>query len=91
MQEVIAIVAVSCVGATMILGTLGGLIIAFIKIIRDGNAKNTPEELEDETRMIQEIYHGLNKMIDRVETLETLLIDDEQKRQERFERKLEEE
>jgi hypothetical protein len=32
----------------------------------------------DETKIIQEIYRGLNKMEDRIDTLETILLEQEE-------------
>lgn len=72
--------------------TLGGLgIWAMIDLVMilcgvftdsGGNpiTKWTGEQLlVDDTRLIQEIHQGLSKMEERVETLETILLDREQK------------
>ncbi len=66
-----------CIGGTiLILLTLGLLIIAIIKAARTGGiSKKDRTANAEETRMIQEIYHGLSKMEERVETLETILMD----------------
>jgi TM2 domain-containing membrane protein YozV len=76
--------------------TLGGLgiwaLIDLVMIIcglftdRDGNpiTKWTGEQLVvDDTRLIQEIHNGLSRMEERVESLETILLDREQNNQER--------
>ena len=52
----------------------------------DGNpiTKWTGEQLlVDDTRLIQEIHQGLSRMEERVETLETILLDREQNTRER--------
>ncbi len=54
------IVGVSCWGA---------------KMLRQMSGKGTPRECEEDTRLIQEIYQGLNKMEERIETLETILFE----------------
>jgi TM2 domain-containing membrane protein YozV len=76
--------------------TLGGLgIWAMIDLVMilcgvftdsGGNpiTKWTGEQLMvDDTRLIQEIHQGLSRMEERVETLETILLDREQNRSER--------
>lgn len=77
------IILMSCVGASMIIGTIGITFVLIVKAFRGGGSKSTPAGDEDETRMIQEIYHGLTKMEGRVESLETLLMESERKRSER--------
>ena len=50
------------------------LIVLFLIFLRPGRSgKSDPEE----TRMIQEIYRGLDRLESRVENLETLVIDKE--------------
>ena len=76
--------------------TLGGLgiwaLIDLVMIIcgfftdSEGNSitKWTGEQLvADDTRLIQEIHRGLSRMEERVEALETILLDGEQNKQER--------
>jgi phage shock protein B len=40
-----------------------------------GISRKHRQSQTDETRMIQEIYHGLSRMEQRVEALETILMD----------------
>lgn len=86
--DVIAIIAVSGFVATMIIGTLGGLCVAFVKVWRGGGSKKTAHTDAEETRLIQELHHGLSKMTDRIETLETLLFEDEQRKKSDFDERL---
>ena len=53
------------------------LVVIFIVRLFRGNAGNSPEESRNEAKMIQELYHGFSRMEERVETLETLLLDAE--------------
>lgn len=77
--------------AVMILMTIGIVIYLIVKESRGGGGRGgTPSDVE-ETRMIQEIYHGLSKMHKRVEALETLLLDSEKSKRAEFERKLNDE
>ncbi len=70
-------------GAVMGVMLIGVLVLALLavlvfKMLRGGGSGQDSEERESETRMIQEIYNSLNRMEDRIETLETLLLDKEQ-------------
>lgn len=57
----------------------GGILIAVLKIIKGGGSPRNLRETSDETQLIQDVYHGLLKMEERVEALETLLLDREKK------------
>ena len=61
-------------------GALVGIVLALAlrKVKGGGGARGREQEIE-ETLMIQDIYHGLQKMEQRVEALETLLLDKERK------------
>lgn len=76
------IIILCCLGAALIIGSLGIATGMVIKAFKGDSPSGLPASDEDETRLIQEIYHGLTKMEDRIETLETLLIDSEQKKSE---------
>jgi len=56
---------------------IAGAILLAIKIIKGGTSSGDPKEQANETRMIQEIYQGLIRMEERVEALETILIERE--------------
>lgn len=81
-METDSIIIVSCVGAAFIIGATGIAVGMVIKAFKGNSPSGLPAGDEDETRLIQEIYHGLTKMEDRIETLETLLIDSEHKKAE---------
>jgi phage shock protein B len=55
---------------------------------RGGGPKKRQGEEIEETRLIQEIHHGLSKMDSRVEALETLLLDDDRRKKREFDDKL---
>jgi phage shock protein B len=50
-----------------------------IKIIKGGLSHKKQKYQADEARMIQEIYQGLSRMEERVESLETILLDSDKK------------
>jgi len=57
-----------------------GLIILFgIKIFKGGVSSKDQQRQAKETKMVQDIFQGLRKMETRVETLETLLMDQDRK------------
>ena len=75
--------------AVLIVGIVFGSIVAIVAIIfgfallnsktrRQGASFRQSGKLDaDETRLIQEIHQGLDKMVKRVDTLETILVDRE--------------
>ena len=64
----------------IVLPTIVGVIILVgLKILKGNKTKDSPETDVDETKMIQEIYHSLSRMEERVNTLETILLDKEEK------------
>ena len=62
----------------------GGLALAALKILK-GSPRRHSQQLDiDETKLIQELYQGLLRMEERIEALETLVLDqDGQNRQAR--------
>ena len=66
-------------GAILILAIIGSTILMAIKIIKGGVSRKGQNIQTDEARMIQEIYQGLSRMEERVEALETIILDRERK------------
>lgn len=67
-------------GAILILATLGLILIGIIRSLRTGGlSKKEREAYAEETRMIQDIFNGLSRMEERVEALETILIERQKK------------
>lgn len=74
------IIGICIGGAILLLITIGLLIIGIIRAAKTGGlSKKDRQAQTEETRMIQEIYHGLSKMEERVEALETILIERQKK------------
>ena len=65
----------------LILGTICGTILFAIKIRHGGLSSRSREAQGEETRMIQEIYQGLSRMEARVEALETILMEHQERSQ----------
>ena len=63
-------------GLILALVILGIMIIAIIRAAKTGGlSKNDRDLRAEETRMIQDIYNALPKMEERIEALETILIE----------------
>ena len=62
---------------------IAGTVLLGIKIVRGGTSSRDAKAQADETRIIQEIYQGLTRMEERVEALETILIEGENGRKEK--------
>ena len=71
------LIAVITVGGSILALVLFGLIIiGIIRAAKTGAlSKDEKDVRAEETRMIQDIYNALSKMEERVEALETILIE----------------
>jgi phage shock protein B len=72
----VAMLAVLMVFSIPLVAIIGGLGLAALKIMRGG--RDSARDLED-TRLIQEMHQQLQKMENRVESLETILLDKDRK------------
>ena len=73
------IVAIVFGGLVLALAIIGSTILMGIRIVKGGVSRKGQAYQADETRMIQEIYQGLSKMEERVDALETILLEQERK------------
>ena len=63
-------------GAILALVILGLIVMGIIRAAKTGAlSKDEKDVRAEETRMIQDIYNALSKMEERVEALETILIE----------------
>jgi phage shock protein B len=60
------------VGVVAVIAVSGGILVAIIKAFRGGS--KSPATSNQESKLIQEIHHGLTRMDERIEVLETLLL-----------------
>jgi len=51
--------------------------LAALRILKGGQRGKSKQQAEEETGMIQAIYQELSRMEERIEALETLLVDQE--------------
>jgi hypothetical protein len=68
------IVAIIFGGLILCLAIVGGTILMGIKIKKGGLSPRDQRSQTEETRMIQEIYQGLERMENRIEALETIIL-----------------
>lgn len=74
------IVGIGIGGTILLIATLGLIIIGIIRAAKTGGiSKKEKQAHSQETKMIQDIYKGLSKMEERVEALETILMDRQRK------------
>ncbi len=80
-MDLVALVAVIMlfgIPLVAIVAGIGGITLVILKIIRASSGGDRKLGAE-EAKMIQDIYHGLLKMEERVESLETILLERERK------------
>lgn len=75
------ILAIIFGGTILALAVIGGTILMGIKIIKGGFSRQSQQSHAEEARMIQEIYQGLSRMEERVEALETIILEQTRKEQ----------
>jgi phage shock protein B len=74
-MSAVFIVAIVFAGIVLSLAVIGGTILMGIKLKHGGLSAKEKQAQSDEARIIQELYYGLNRMEQRIEALETLLMD----------------
>ena len=57
----------------------GFILVSIIKALRGNSSGKKRESNMEEVRLMQEIYRGLRKMEERVESLETILMEKKRK------------
>jgi phage shock protein B len=62
-------------GSVLALAIIGITVLMAIKIIKGGFSRKDQKFQTEEAKMIQEIYRGLSRMEERVEALETIILD----------------
>ena len=73
------IVAIVFGGTVLALAIIGSTVLMAIKILKGGLSRKGQRLQAEEARMIQEIYQGLSRMEERVQALETIILDRERK------------
>ena len=74
-MHAVMIIAIIFTGIVLALAVIGGTVLMAIRLRHGGISRKDRQFQADEAGMIQEIYHGLSRLEQRVESLETLLMD----------------
>jgi phage shock protein B len=82
-MEGVLVVIIIFGGIILALAVIGSSILMGLKIIRGGAGPGGQKSQTDEAKTIQEIYQGLGRMEERVEALETILIEREKDRKDK--------
>jgi phage shock protein B len=72
----VLIVAIIFGSIVLVPAIIGGTIVVSIKLIK---GKSSRKDQADDSKVIQEIYQGLSRMEERIEALETILLDREKR------------
>ena len=75
----IMIVAIVFGGIVLALAIIGSTFLMAIKILKGGVSRKGQKYQTEEARMVQEIYQGFSRMEERVEALETIILDRKRK------------
>ena len=78
-MEGVLIVAIVFAGSVLALAIIGSTILIAIKILKGGLSRKGQKLQAEEARMIQEMYQGLSRMEERIEALETIVLDSKRK------------
>ncbi len=74
-----AILSVIFIGSILAIATIGTIAIIIIKTIKGGVSQKSKKNQADDALIIQEIYQGLSEMENRVDALETILLEKQKK------------
>ena len=75
MMTPVIIVAIVFTAIVLIIAIISTTILTGIRIRRGGLSEMDKQQQNEEARMIQEIHNALSEMETRIETLETILMD----------------
>ena len=75
----VMIVAIVFGGIILALAIIGSTIVMIIKVLKGGVSRTGQKFEAEESKMIQEMYHGLSCMEERIDALETIILDRERK------------
>ncbi len=65
----------------LVLALLGLVAVTIVRIIKGPRGKAADKALQEETRMMQDLHQGLTRMEERIEALETILLEQDRKDQ----------
>ncbi len=78
-MNAVVITAIVFGSLVAVAGLICTTIILLIRMRHSGITKAGKKARNEEAQMIQELYHGLNRMEERIEALETILMEGQAK------------
>jgi len=82
-MNAVLIVIIVFGGIVLALAVIGSTILMGLKIIKGGASPRGQKTQTDEAKIIQELFQGMTRMEERVEALETILLEREKERKEK--------
>ena len=74
-MEAVSIILLLFIAPVIALAVICGTILVAIRIIKGDRVPGDQKNQANEAKMIQEIYQGLSRMEERLEALETIILD----------------
>jgi phage shock protein B len=81
-MHAVMFVAIVFGGIILALAIIGSTIVMIIKFLKGGISRTSRKFDTEEAKMIQEMYQGITRMEQRVEALETIILDREREERE---------
>ncbi len=89
-NEIIPLAAMLFAFLLILTASMGGLTVAFVKVLRGGGSTRKVRQLEaQEARAFQDLQRGFSRMEERIDSLETLFMGRSQQRSHDREREFE--
>ena len=79
MMHGLFVLAIVFGSSILLLAIISATILMAIKILKGGVSRKGQQQQSEDARVIQEIYQGLSRMEERMEALETIILDQERK------------
>ncbi|MGQ4808030.1 hypothetical protein NKDENANG_01397 [Candidatus Entotheonellaceae bacterium PAL068K] len=71
--------AVLLIFGTPFVAVVGVIVLKVLKVVTGSPSRGGQQMQAEETRLMQQLYQGLSRMEDRIEALETLLLERDRK------------
>jgi len=81
-MQAVMFVAIVFGGIILALAIIGSTIVMIARVLKGGISRTSQRFETEEAKMIQEMYQGFSRMEQRVEALETIILDRERKEHE---------
>lgn len=79
MYSLTGLAAVVCIFGLPIIAICGFIFLRALKILKGDPSRQSREAVMEETRLLHELHDGLQRMEQRIEALETIILDQPRK------------